>query len=241
MSRFSFDPIWKIEHEAMSFGCEVVIAKDDELQFDLDTPEAERQFNLFFDLLESRFVTKTQDIYRKRWTSRSGHSYVVVTLPYAVPTVERIAMQVMGGSDMYREWSALCCLEADSPHPLLLYRPLPKRIGSGCPCQCHIEGMNPVYCQNCPCGEEWHDGGVSIPEPPYLPLRYVTDNIEQAWEARNGQDYDDHEPDMIDVTNPATGLTVRVLTYSGMLQMMKRFREERDGYDIPINRYDIPF
>jgi hypothetical protein len=129
MSQFKFDPIDKIEKEAASYNCEVVIAKDNELQFDLDTYEAVAYFSKFVQgTLSNRF--KQTFIFPRRWQSKNGHDHAVITLPYGVnlSVPERIALQLAGGSDPKREFAALCCHWDGSPHPILLFKPKPKMV-----------------------------------------------------------------------------------------------------------------
>lgn len=160
MSKFATMPLWAIEHEAMTLNCRVVIAEANQLQFDIDDDEGRSKFAHFY--IENLFMRFGDKLPREHWTSRSGNDHWVLTLPDAFSVEERIAMQVLGGSDPGREWAALCCHWDGSPHPILLYRPLPKLLTAGCPCRCHTEGLNPIYCRMCACGNEWHDGGGSV-------------------------------------------------------------------------------
>lgn len=128
MSEFKFDPIDKIEKEAASYHCEVVIAKDNELQFDLDSSETQTRFTKWYNTtLTSRYM-KQGFISKKVWGSKNGNIHAVLTLPYGVnlSVPERIALQLAGGSDPKREFAALCCHWDGSPHPILLFKPLPK-------------------------------------------------------------------------------------------------------------------
>ena len=124
MSEFKVDTIEKIEREAAGYGCEVVVAKDNELQFDLDTLAARDRFDKFYQTqLYNRFQQMLPLI---QWKSRSGNRHVVLTLPSPLTVPERIALQVAGGSDVKRECAALFCHWDGSPHPILLFKPVPK-------------------------------------------------------------------------------------------------------------------
>lgn len=126
MSEFKTMPMWAIEFEAMTLGCSVVVAQANQLQFDLDSYEAVESFWHFYTVrLYARYGDKLP---REHWKSRGGNDHWILTLPDSLPTEERIAMQAMGGSDSGREWAAMCCLWDGSPHPVLLYRPLPKLL-----------------------------------------------------------------------------------------------------------------
>ena len=123
MSEFSFEPIEKIEAEAAAYNCEVVIAKECELQFDLDSQEALERFSNFYNKdLHHLFGDKLP---RVNWESKSGNTHVVLTMPHNMSVEERIALQACGGSDPAREFAALCCHWKGSPNPVLLFRPLP--------------------------------------------------------------------------------------------------------------------
>ena len=104
-------------------GCEVVISMDDELQFDLDTAESQLRFATFLGWIESHYPQKYTV---SGWTSSGGNQHRVVKgQPFAVMSIEaKIALQAMGGSDGRREYAALHCYWAGSPHPVLLFRPL---------------------------------------------------------------------------------------------------------------------
>lgn len=126
MSEFKTMPLWAIEHEAMTMNCRAVIAQENQLKFDLDHEEAVQKFWHFYSTqLYARYGDKLP---REHWHSRSGNDHWTIELPYALSVPERIALQTMGGSDPGREWAALCCHWDDSPHPVLLYRPLPKLL-----------------------------------------------------------------------------------------------------------------
>ena len=112
----------EIEAEAKNKNCAVVVAKDNQLQFDLDDDFAYGTFQQFY---YTKLVPHWPDLPKfTEWKSRSGNRHIVVELPepYSVP--ERIAMQAMGGSDIGREFAALACHWVGSPHPILLYKPV---------------------------------------------------------------------------------------------------------------------
>jgi hypothetical protein len=124
MSKFSVMTMKEIEEVAAANNCSVVVAKDTELQFDLDTDEAEAQFADFYtNKLQYRYGDKLP---RETWKSKSGNTHWVVTLPEPLSVVERIALQTQGGSDPGREFAALCCHWDGSEHPILLFRPMPQ-------------------------------------------------------------------------------------------------------------------
>ncbi len=128
MSEFSYMERWEIELEAMSLQCEVVVAEPHELQFDIDDSHASERFWAWHRRASFRYE---YDLPVTEWRSRSGNIHRVVCVPPVGTIEERVALQAMGGSDPGREWAALQCHHAGSPHPILLYRPLPKRLGDG--------------------------------------------------------------------------------------------------------------
>jgi hypothetical protein len=126
MSAFGSMSLMTIEKEAASYHCEVIIAADNELQFDLDTVSAEKQFAEFY--MKKLFNRYGDKLPRETWMSKNGNTHWVITLPKPLTVVERIALQTQGGSDPGREFAALCCHWDGSPHPILLFKPLPKTL-----------------------------------------------------------------------------------------------------------------
>jgi hypothetical protein len=112
----------EIQTVAAGKNCSVVVAADNELQFDLDSQAAWGTFLQFYTTKLAKrwhrlppFVT---------WKSSGGNTHAVVTLPEALPVPERIALQAMGGSDPGREFASLTCWGAGSGNSILLYKPL---------------------------------------------------------------------------------------------------------------------
>jgi hypothetical protein len=124
MSQFSVMTMADIELVAVGYHCEVVVAKANQLQFDLDSDEAYEKFQNYYIRLQKRF----KELSVEEWKSKNGNRHVVVTLPEYSSVPERIAMQAQGGSDNGREFAALCCHWDGSPHPILLFKPLPKLL-----------------------------------------------------------------------------------------------------------------
>jgi hypothetical protein len=124
MSEFSVMTMEAIEAAAAKVMCSVVVAKDNELQLDIDSDAAYESFQHFYHVkLATRFK---EGLAVEEWPSKSGKRHVVVTLPQAFSVPERIAMQSQGGSDVGREFAALACHWDGSLHPVLLFRPLMK-------------------------------------------------------------------------------------------------------------------
>lgn len=120
MSEFSVMTMEQIEAVAAKHNCAVVVAKPNELQFDLDELGGKSRLEDFLaDRLSRRFIGLKSEY----WDSKSGNRHCVVTLPEELPVVERIALQVMGGSDPIREYAALNCHNMGSEHPILLFKP----------------------------------------------------------------------------------------------------------------------
>ena len=125
----------EIKAEADSLNCEVVVAAQTQLQFDLDDDQA-------YGIFQQFFYTKLEPHWPEfpawkgnhpfvEWRSKSGNRHVVVEMPEPLPVQERIALQAMGGSDPGREFAALNCFWAGSVHPILLYKPK-TTIGGHC-------------------------------------------------------------------------------------------------------------
>jgi hypothetical protein len=112
----------QIEAVAAKKDCYVIVAKPNELQFDLDSPDALARFEHFFWGRLNPFFGANLDLVQ--WRSKSGNHHAVVTLPAEMDVVERIALQAQGSSDPGREFSALMGHRAGSPHPVLLFKPI---------------------------------------------------------------------------------------------------------------------
>jgi hypothetical protein len=125
-STFKPMPMWEIQHEAMCKNLEVVVGAANQLQFDLDSQDDLTAFYCWLHRLHAHFVG--QDLPRTEWRSKSGNWHIVIDLPIELTIPERIALQAIGHSDNGREFAALCCHWAGSPHPILLFKPRPKLL-----------------------------------------------------------------------------------------------------------------
>lgn len=123
MSDFKTMTMEQIEAIATKHNCTVVVAKDNELQFDLDELGDKAKLN---DFVIDRLSQAYKVLRTEFWDSKSGNRHAVVTLESELPASERIALQAMGGSDPGREFSAMQCLKDGSPHPILLFKPRPS-------------------------------------------------------------------------------------------------------------------
>lgn len=125
MSDFRVMPLHEIKIEAGLSDCDVIVAADNELQFDLDNEDA---FTRFWRFYGNKLYNRYGRTYlpKKSWASKGGNTHIVVTLPGPLPIPERIALQTQGGSDPGREFAALCCYWDGSEHPILLYKPRAK-------------------------------------------------------------------------------------------------------------------
>lgn len=125
-SNFPVMTMEQIESQAASVGCEVLVSKGNELQFDLDSAEAAERFDAYFrNKLSMRWSNLPPF---EMWNSRSGNKHAVVTLPQDLTIPERIALQAAGGSDAGREFASLTCYWDGSPHPILLFKPIAKEV-----------------------------------------------------------------------------------------------------------------
>lgn len=125
-STFQVMTMSDIELEALKYNCEVIVGREDQLQFDLDTDEASEKFDWFHS---AKIVPNWPDATTEEWNSKNNNRHVVITLGQFLSVEERIAMQAMGGSDPGREFAALLCHQEGSPHPILLFKPLQKLLG----------------------------------------------------------------------------------------------------------------
>ena len=125
MSQFQAQPLWQIELEAWGLDCQVVVAESGMLQLDIDSTELPLAFFGQIETLSNQWYTQVS---WSQWSSRHGNIHVTVIVAPDLTIPERIALQLMGGSDPYREKSALMCHWNGSPHPILLFKPNPKRL-----------------------------------------------------------------------------------------------------------------
>ncbi len=106
-------------------GLDVVVPDDRTLTLDIDKPKDE-----FYDLLEPGYVdfiaqfkrlAKFSPVSIRTTTSKSGgtHVYIGMERPMSVP--ERIAFQVLLGSDIRRERCAMIRWLSEDPEPLILF------------------------------------------------------------------------------------------------------------------------
>src|ERR1700733_8298002 len=117
MSEFKLMSMEEIEKEAYKYGCEVIVAMPNQLQFDLDSQESKERFEHFYHIKLGTHYGCLPN--REEWASKSGNSHVVLTLPIELGVEERIALQAMGGSDYGREFASLACHWLGSTHPIL--------------------------------------------------------------------------------------------------------------------------
>ena len=125
MSGFTVMPMEEITAIAVSKNCTVEVALPTQLQLDLDSPEAYDRWQAFY---HAKLANRFPGITIEEWESLGGNKHVVATLPEELSVPERIALQSQGGSDYGREFAALACHWDGSPHPILLFKPLPKEL-----------------------------------------------------------------------------------------------------------------
>lgn len=123
-SDYSLEPERTREYlsgKAASVGCTVLYPRGNELQLDIDSEE-----DLEFFHAQSRLLTEIFDAVEvETLISRSGGRHILVTLPYAIPPAERIALQAVLGSDRKRELLNYRRVVRRDPHPMCLFRPIP--------------------------------------------------------------------------------------------------------------------
>lgn len=113
---------------AISKNCELVIAKPNQLQFDLDS-----RHNLEHCLhwVEFKLAERFKYTAMRQWNSKSGNWHVVIDLPLELSVSERIALQSQGGSDLVREFASLCRSWDGCEVPIRLFKPLPRLLMAG--------------------------------------------------------------------------------------------------------------
>lgn len=96
---------------------EVVVAKDNELQIDLDSPVLPDNFKRLIGILEEQ----VGQVEYKVTISKSGNRHVIVTMANPLGIFERVAWQAIFGSDPVREAAHLSSIMREELNPILLY------------------------------------------------------------------------------------------------------------------------
>lgn len=102
-------------------GCvyEVVTPGMDELQIDIDSEDSLRIYEQGMTVL-GKYGVDFQEI--KRVPSKDpGHWHIYLQAPFAVSTIERIAVQAILGSDLKRELYSYLRTVKDSPQPVTCF------------------------------------------------------------------------------------------------------------------------
>lgn len=103
-------------------GCEVVVAKDNQLQLGLDNIASLEHFQSMLGSFGSQMGLKQDD----SWSSKSGNKHVVLSLPEPMTAEQRIVLQACFGSDRKRELLSFMGAKSGSPYPIVLFRPKQK-------------------------------------------------------------------------------------------------------------------
>jgi hypothetical protein len=127
------DNTGEAKEKAELSGLQVIIATDYTIQLDLDTAADvavwARHEHRVLDFGVLGFPVKSVE----SWPSKSGNKHVLIHLSEPVPAIERIAIQLILGSDRKRESLAFRGIKAGSEFPLMLFRPQPKLIAAPIP------------------------------------------------------------------------------------------------------------
>jgi len=112
-----------LEKTAREKDCEIVLPKDNELQLDLDSKQALREFRETWLICCDAPVFKNAKL--TWWRSSGGNVHVVIALASKLPlTVEdRIRWQTRLGSDPVRDRVSLQRVEYGHDRPVALLRP----------------------------------------------------------------------------------------------------------------------
>lgn len=92
---------------AAKAGRIIVQPKPNELQLDLDGPEAMRNYAFQFAILSRAGLTNGWDE-RITKSTRKGHVHATLTLPFPINNFIRVCFQAILGSDIKREAFNLC-------------------------------------------------------------------------------------------------------------------------------------
>lgn len=105
-------------------GVNVVVGAQNQLMLDYDTDEfPQKRFNEGIDFLRQRLKDSPGSICYSRYRSKSGrHWHVIINCPFNFYSeVERVAWQLVFGSDFKKEAMSLIAISRDIKNPILLY------------------------------------------------------------------------------------------------------------------------
>jgi hypothetical protein len=104
---------------------EVVVAKENELQVDLDhvlnTEHLPRVFQDVYELLQKAYPFRVRGYHRT--VSKSGNTHVTIKLGQDLPLETRIAWQACFGSDPRHEALTLIAAKRNVKNPILMFEP----------------------------------------------------------------------------------------------------------------------
>lgn len=110
---------------AVEKGLVIVLPKDNELFVDIDDERSlEEFFSRVLILRSTGWVSEDQEagVVMKASKSRGCHWHAVVTLQHNVTPTERVALQLLLGSDPIREALSMRAIrEKTTPHPTLFF------------------------------------------------------------------------------------------------------------------------
>lgn len=100
-------------------GYSMYTPNENELCIDIDDKESLKRFHNFRQKMEDEF--KTELDYKKIESTTPGHFHIILTMPFPIEShQERIALQLLLGSDPVRELLSLFRAYNGDPFPTLL-------------------------------------------------------------------------------------------------------------------------
>ena len=122
----SIDNYKSFDHEALeqlaaSHNCELIVAGQDQLVIDLDTPESIEQFNTMIPFVSANYMCERIE----EWKSKSGKGeHRLITLELLLPRATKVALQTILGSDPKLELLNLKDIETGNSLPFCLFKPI---------------------------------------------------------------------------------------------------------------------
>lgn len=110
---------------ARVLGLQVVEPKPNEIQLDLDSVRAVRQFTSQLQQLEYAGLTRGWS-YQMMPSRARNHMHVVIALPRPVPLRTRVLLAALLGSDLKREMFNYIRVLTRRRYPVVLFRPKEK-------------------------------------------------------------------------------------------------------------------
>src|SRR5688572_11090138 len=107
------------KNEANEFNCDLIIANNDTLLLDLDTPESVNQFEAMYAIFQKQFGLSLL----ATWRSKSGNTHMMLSINPPRYIFPRLIIQAILGDDPKHVAVTLLQYEKDSSAEVVLFKP----------------------------------------------------------------------------------------------------------------------